>query len=119
MNCMKCGRDIEEPQVFCPSCLADMEKYPVRPGTAVLLPQRLETPTLRKVLVKRKPISPEEQVKRLRKLLLRLWIGILGLLLVILLMAYPFIRELLDSRKPLPGQNYTAITSTASTDEGE
>lgn len=119
MNCMKCGRDIEETQVFCPACLADMQKYPVRPGTAVLLPRRPESTPLRKVLPKRKVLSPEEQVKRLRKKLRRLWLGILGLLVVIVLLAYPYVKDLLDGQTYLPGQNYTSILSTAPTGEGE
>ena len=28
MSCLKCGRDIEEGQVFCTGCREVMEKYP-------------------------------------------------------------------------------------------
>lgn len=38
LNCLKCGREIEEGQVFCNDCLVQMAKYPVKPGTAVQLP---------------------------------------------------------------------------------
>ena len=31
MNCLKCGREIEEGQVFCNDCLVQMAKYPVKP----------------------------------------------------------------------------------------
>lgn len=34
MNCLKCGREIEEGQVFCNDCLVQMAKYPVKPGTS-------------------------------------------------------------------------------------
>lgn len=40
LNCLKCGREIEEGQVFCNDCLVQMAKYPVKPGTAVQLPSR-------------------------------------------------------------------------------
>ena len=40
MACMKCGKDVNEPQVFCDECLAVMERYPVKPGTAIQLPKR-------------------------------------------------------------------------------
>ena len=36
MSCMKCGKEVSEDQVFCPECLAEMERYPVKPGTPVL-----------------------------------------------------------------------------------
>ncbi len=45
MNCMKCGAKIEHDQVFCPDCLAEMEKYPVKPGITVQIPpQRKSKP---------------------------------------------------------------------------
>ena len=40
MNCMKCGREIGENRVFCDLCLADMEKYPIKPGIAIQLHPR-------------------------------------------------------------------------------
>ena len=40
MNCMKCGREIDEAQAFCAGCLEEMEKYPVKPDVVVKLPNR-------------------------------------------------------------------------------
>ena len=40
MSCMRCGKDTEDMQVFCAECLADMERYPVKPGTPIQLPVR-------------------------------------------------------------------------------
>ena len=48
MYCMKCGREIEDGQAFCGDCLAVMEKYPVKPGTAVILPKRRRDLTVMK-----------------------------------------------------------------------
>lgn len=40
MNCLKCGREIQQSQVFCPACQEVMQNYPVKPGTVIHLPQR-------------------------------------------------------------------------------
>ena len=40
MSCLKCGQDVSAGQIFCDSCLADMEKHPVNPGTPVIIPKR-------------------------------------------------------------------------------
>ena len=67
MNCMKCGREVEDGQVFCPACQEDMEKYPVRPGTVVLLPKREETHYVKKSTSRRRAApTPEEQIRSLK-----------------------------------------------------
>jgi len=38
MSCLKCGQEVSAGQIFCDSCLADMEKHPVKPGTPVIIP---------------------------------------------------------------------------------
>ncbi len=48
MNCMRCGIEIEEPDVFCADCLADMERHPVKPGTPIQLPVRIPAPASKK-----------------------------------------------------------------------
>ena len=40
MNCMKCGREAPDGQVFCGDCLERMQAHPVKPGTPVLLPNK-------------------------------------------------------------------------------
>lgn len=52
MHCLKCGRKIEDQRVFCPGCMEEMEKSPVKHDTVVRLPQRQNTP----VSKKRQPI---------------------------------------------------------------
>lgn len=42
MKCMKCGTAISSDQVFCESCRDEMERYPVKPGTPIQLPNRPE-----------------------------------------------------------------------------
>ena len=64
MNCLKCGREIEEGQVFCNDCLVQMAKYPVKPGTAVQLPSRGSAAVSKKVHSRRRTkAAPEEQLK--------------------------------------------------------
>ncbi len=40
MYCLRCGKDTHDERVFCESCLLLMEAYPVKPGTAIHLPER-------------------------------------------------------------------------------
>lgn len=64
MHCMKCGQESEGSQVFCRNCLAEMEKYPVKPGTPVYIPSRSHA--IRKAPRHIPTAEPEEQLHRLR-----------------------------------------------------
>ena len=110
MNCMKCGREIQEGQVFCVDCLKDMEKYPVRPGTAVHLPKRPTYSPIRRTAPKRKNLPPEEVVKRQRKVIRRLSWALVLISLLAALMVYPTVKHLLENDGFLIGQNYSVIT---------
>ena len=112
MNCMKCGRETVGNDVFCAECLAEMEKYPVRPGTVVLLPNRREEPALKKSHSRRKAgLPPEEQVKRLKKVVRKLNIAVLVLFLLLAAAGHFAGMYLLDATAEfLPGQNYHSIT---------
>jgi len=110
MNCMKCGREIQEGQVFCTDCLKVMEKYPVRPGTAVHLPKRPAYSPIRRVMPKRKAIPPEEMVKKQRKIIRRLSVALTIMSILAALMAYPAVQHLLENEDFLKGQNYSVIT---------
>lgn len=115
MNCIKCGRELDSEGVFCAECLADMERHPVKPGTVVLLPpQRVEN-TSKKQPRKRRTLTPEEQIKRLKRRC-----RILTLILVLTLAVAGFFgyvaREAigrLDIQK-FWGQNYSSITDSSS-----
>lgn len=67
MNCMKCGRKTQADQVFCQECLAEMEKYPVKPGTVVLLPKRQANPGTKRPVARKRFSKPEEQITYLKK----------------------------------------------------
>ena len=117
MNCMKCGRDIEENQVFCGICLEEMGRYPVKPGIAVQLPHRRDSPVPKKTHIRRRqPPTPEEQILRLKKRIRRLMILWLITLMLLAATIYPTVEFFRGHTMLLPGQNYTAITDLDSTE---
>ena len=111
MHCMKCGQDIPYGQVFCDRCLEVMDKYPVKPGVVVQIPNRPVTAVQKKSGIRRRNLlTPEEQVKRLRKR-----VRILSLVLTLFIAAtcvlgYFTAKQYIDNiDKVLPGQNYSSI----------
>ena len=113
---MKCGKEIGEGAVFCESCIAVMKQYPVKPGTPVLLPQRLEPQSAKKTPTRKKAPTAEEQLTKARRSLQ--WLGTaLAVTLLLLFFALFFIYE---SWKPTApdsniGQNYNTISAEDST----
>ena len=111
MNCLRCGREIEDDRVFCDHCLQSMEKYPVRPGTAVMLPKRKEA-TVQKKTKHHLPVPPAEQIRNLRKQ--RFLLILISLLLACLLGGAIFMQLRLQNMFSYrPGQNYSAVETTA------
>lgn len=112
MNCMKCGREIDDSQAFCDKCLAVMDQCPVKPEVVIQLPTHPEEQP--KWTAPRKKVrTPEEQILRLKRH--NRWLALTAclLLLISMFLAYlsiDFFRQL-DVQKFL-GQNYsTAETS--------
>lgn len=114
LNCMKCGRDIEEGQVFCPACLEDMARYPVKPGIAIQLPPHKTGPAPKKPHTKRRqPPKPEEKILAMKKwmrFLLAMWLITLALLIAAM---FPTVEYFLGNTFHLPGQNYSTITESS------
>jgi len=112
MNCMKCGREIGDDQVFCPKCLELMDQHPVKPDVVVKLPLRTEAPS-KKHPPRKKALTPEEQLLRLKRKnrWLTGWVCLLLILVVILTyISVDFFRQL-DVQKFL-GQNYSTAETT-------
>ncbi len=65
MYCLKCGNETETGRIFCSHCLEVMERYPVKPGTKVQLPRRNHGQAQKKQS-RRRPLSQEEQIIRMR-----------------------------------------------------
>ena len=114
MNCMRCGRDIDE-GVFCGECLENMKKYPVNPGVAIRIPRRPD-PQLKRIQ-RRKVLSEEEQIRILRKRL-RIVTAVAAVLLAMLIgLLIPSVNHFLSEHEELlPGQNYSAATGDSSQD---
>ena len=113
MYCLRCGRETRDDHVFCDSCAESMKKYPVRPGTAVLLPRHKETAAVRKAR-RHTPAAPKEQIRKLRKQR-----RVLVILVLILLLALAasitaglfYVRR--EDQSVKPGQNYVVVETTA------
>ena len=107
MQCLRCGREIEEGQVFCFLCESIMGKHPGKPNTVVTIPERAvrlrTTPS-------RKPQRPEEDTDQLRRtiLQLRLWICMLMAALMLCVGVLTW-QELNRDTEPAIGQNYHSI----------
>ena len=114
MGCMKCGRDLEPGQVFCQDCLADMAKYPVKPGTVVTLPRRQEETVKR--APRKKTLPLDEQVRRLRKRNRNLLLIVVVLALLLGIVSFFFVREILEEDHYRPGQNYSSMDGTEEPD---
>lgn len=110
MFCLKCGKEISEKQVFCEECLAEMEKHPVKPDTKIFLPRTTTPSAVKKNTSRRKNLSPEERILRMKKaiqlLCLILTVTLLSLVLAIFLLV-----ESLSAETPQEtiGQNYGTI----------
>ena len=112
MNCLRCGREVTDDQAFCPQCLELMEKHPVRPDTVVKLPQRRDT-TIKKAPPRKKVLTAEEQVVRLKRK--NRWLTVilcvlLAVSLLLLSITIDYFRQL-DVQKIL-GQNYSTMETT-------
>lgn len=105
MNCMKCGREVEEGQVFCQECLEQMGNEPIRISTPVHIPRQ---PT--KGAVTHHPVlHTEEEIRRLERAnqRLRMWVLLLAMAALLLGMA-GYHKELSEAVDEL-GKNYSVI----------
>ncbi len=105
MKCMRCGKEITSDAVFCETCLADMDKHPIKPGTPINLPRREKQQPVKRT--KKRFQKPEDHIHALRRLVI--WLMMVIILLAIALTASIFM--LIHQPEPndgnrLPGQNY-------------
>ena len=114
MNCMKCGREIALGQVFCKECLADMDQYPIKPGTPVPLYARPETVQPKRAANPRKQKKPEEQILTLKKWILSLSITLLVAIMCFSVTIAIMSHQLNEARSAkLPGQNYSTLDGSS------
>ena len=106
MKCLKCGRETD--QTFCADCRAEMEKYPVKPGTIILLPK--ERTPIQKPSPRHARPSLESVVKAQKKTIRRMGRAIV-ILLVLMAVMTVFLVCLLNNDQQIPlGKNYSTIT---------
>ena len=116
MNCMRCGRETEANQVFCPACLKDMEKYPVKPGTSVQIPSRSSHEPGRKP--RPKLPTPEEQNAQLRHTLRVMLLVLAAVLMAFAITAGLLIHTLNQAKNTVPlGQNFGIVQTSGSSGE--
>lgn len=116
MYCMKCGRNIEDDQVFCSDCLSVMARYPVKPGTAVQIPKRKQNAAVKRTTSRRKQLTPEERIQRLKRWLRNALIAWFVTFLLFCAALYPAVLYLMEENHFGLGQNYSVISPTEKTD---
>ena len=111
MYCLKCGKSTQDNQVFCDSCLQSMEKYPVKPGTAIHLPHRNTPAPVKKQSHRKRVLTPEEQILRLKTASRRLTFLAVLLAICLCLCGGMLIYQLTHQDIPVTGRNYTIDTN--------
>ena len=79
MSCMRCGKEIDEGQVFCVECLTDMERHPVKPGTPIQLPPRNNQTAVKRTSFRLAESKWQDRIFRLKYIMF--WLIVLIVLL--------------------------------------
>ena len=110
MDCLRCGKKTAEKQSFCEECLAVMEKYPVKPGTAIHLLHRPAAHAEKKQPQRHREPTAAEQVEHLRGMF-RWLFGIIAVLSVLLLLTAGILLHEISKETPTGtiGKNYTTV----------
>ena len=120
MNCLKCGCETDEKQVFCDNCLKEAEKYPIKPGTTIYIPAAPAQPVEKRAARAPRAIAPEAQIQRLRRTVqVLLWV--LTALLIAFALTTMMLIHMIEQRDQAPiGQNFgTTPTSTSAVDASD
>ena len=113
MNCMKCGVEIPEQQVFCDHCLQIMGQYPVKSDVHIQLPKRSSAvEAVKKPGKKKRSLSQEELISSLTMRVLRLRLTVVVLIFLLLVSCGLFAINLYQQyNEPVIGKNYTIDTT--------
>lgn len=113
MTCLKCGRETD--QTFCDLCRAEMEKYPVKPGTIVQLPKDRAALGKRQQS-RRQAVPPEVRIAAQRLTIRRLSRAVAVLLTLVILLGLAIFRILRGTNERPTGQNYSTMSTKPSED---
>lgn len=107
MYCLKCGKETRDEHVFCDHCLEVMKQYPVKPGTPVQLPHR-DNSTAPKKNGRRRSLTQDELIQRLRVTVRALAVCLLAALLLLGFFVWQYLKPKNEEapHKEI-GQNYT------------
>ena len=107
MQCLKCGKETKNEQVFCSQCLAVMEAYPVKPDVHIQLPKHADRVLPKKSGKKRRASSLEEQIAHLRRRNHRLVAALLAMVFLLGAAVYLLARATVSTEDTELGKNYT------------
>ena len=107
MYCMKCGREVEGEQAFCPDCLVRMEQEPIPMNASIKIPRQPP----RNNRPRRPAVHLEEEVRRLERAneRMRIWVILLAMSTLLLAMAV-YHKEVVQVVEDL-GKNYSIVES--------
>ena len=112
MNCLKCGNETSNHQIFCDGCLEIMQRYPIKPGTAIHLPHRPAPTGEKKPHDKRRESEEKDPLVQLQGMIRWLTATIAVLSVLLLLTASMLIHTLdQESTQKNIGRNYTTSDS--------
>ena len=107
MKCLKCGRETD--QTFCDQCRAEMDRYPVRPGTIIQLPKDRTAAYHRSGQNWHASVSMDDRLEAQRLTIRRLTRVVVGLAALVLILSLVISRLLSGNTQPPVGQNYSAV----------
>lgn len=107
MECLKCGKETEFDHCFCNECMEQMEKYPVKPGTPVQLPQPSARTSPAKERPKKKAASEADQLAKLYHRNQILVVLLLLLVTLCLFVSGLYVRACYRTPTRPTGQNYS------------
>ena len=115
MRCMRCGEEIQAGAAFCPRCLEEMEKFPVKPGTPVILPPPPKP--VQKTATRSK--RPEEEIRALRRWVKLLLAAVAVLLAALTVVTFLLVKSRMKGMETVPiGKNYSTTEETKTPGKG-
>lgn len=113
MECLRCGIEIDSGKTFCDDCVAQTARYPIKPGTPVLLPVRPASGE--KAAARKRERTPSQTIAELRKMI-RFLTVVITILSLLLCATAAFLLHTLDNQDDSnrPGRNYTVDTYNTS-----